>query len=207
MQKRRYSNFKKYITDTEIAELDRYFSEAIKSAPLKLCYMLCRKLGLRVSDACRFHQSWIDGEVIRFTMQKTQRVLELPIPSDLKLFLDSYYNLFKGVIEAHDGYYCFSDRKNMHLSPNSLRYAFVDFRRSYNYTQPYYIRTGGINRPMYRLSVHVLRHRVLTEVYKKTKNIVLAQNIAGHTRPDTTLRYYIDDATLDEKKEALKSIN
>jgi integrase len=140
-------------------------------------------------------------------MQKTKRVLELPLIQDspLKKYLDAYMMLFKENIDTHDGYLCFSNRKNQHLSTNTLRYEFVNFRRRLHYLQPYYVRQGENKRPMFRLSVHVLRHMVLTKAFK-AGGIMVASSIAGHTRPDTTLRYYIDDATLDEKKEALKII-
>jgi integrase len=40
-----------------------------------------------------------------------------------------------------------------------------------------------------RITTHQLRHTAITEVYDRTGDLLVAQEFAGHTRPDVTRRY------------------
>jgi site-specific recombinase XerD len=50
-----------------------------------------------------------------------------------------------------------------------------------------YLKLAGLNENDY--SVHSLRHTFLTQVYSKTRDLRLTQELAGHSSPTMTARY------------------
>lgn len=65
-----------------------------------------------------------------------------------------------------------------------------------------YLKKAGIDAGKYH--VHSLRHTFLTEIYRRTKDLRLTQELAGHSSPVTTARY----AHLNEqdKRKAIQSL-
>ena len=62
-----------------------------------------------------------------------------------------------------------------------------------------YCRRAGIK----GVSVHSLRHTFLTEVYRRSKDLRLVQELAGHSSPVTTMRY-THVAEIDKKRAVQK---
>lgn len=65
-----------------------------------------------------------------------------------------------------------------------------------------YLRKAGIDSSKYH--VHSLRHTFLTEVYRKTKDLRLTQELAGHSSPAMTARYcHVNE---QDKRKAIQSL-
>jgi integrase len=56
-----------------------------------------------------------------------------------------------------------------------------------------------------RITTHQLRHTAVTEIYDRTGDLLVAQEFAGHSRPDTTRRY--TRLNVRRLTEAVYSIN
>lgn len=203
--KRVTTGYKKYITEDELILLDNWFNRSCVSRSILLSFMFMRYMGIRVGDTIRMMSHNIQDKKLVFKMKKTGRVIELPIPDKLYLYLKSYMIIFKPQIEESGGYLCFSPRsKNKHISASSVQWQFTEFRRHYKLDQAYFIRSDST--PLFRISCHTLRHDVISKIYHETKDVVLCKDIAGHVKASTTIKYYIAESTLEDKKNALEGI-
>lgn len=69
----------------------------------------------------------------------------------------------------------FPSRQSARLSTRRLREVFAEWQKRAGFDKPY--------------RFHDLRHTAITNAYRATKNIRLAQRVARHARLDTTTRY------------------
>ncbi len=191
----------KSISDKQIIELDNYFSKC--EPPIKLTYMWMRHFGLRVSDAVSIKIENIqEGKLIK-EMVKTKKIIELPIPTEILLFLNQYISFFRKKITKANGYLAFS-KYNEHIQTGTIRTHFKIFRDKYGYNTPYRIKTSG--QKQFNMTPHALRHFVADELYKKTNNVKLIQTILGHKKSSTTIDRYIGKTSNKTMLEALKDL-
>lgn len=56
-------------------------------------------------------------------------------------------------------------------------------------------------------TAHTLRHRMATQAYRGTRDLLAVQQLLGHSRPETTQRYVLlpDDAVRDAVRAALSA--
>lgn len=81
------------------------------------------------------------------------------------------------------------------ISDKQLRYAFDFYRKKAGLNEVYaYARLAGKNKnfakPLYRFSLHSLRHFGIQQVYDKSKDPELARKFARHRKIQTTLNYF-----------------
>lgn len=187
-EKGKETGYIKYITEEEF-KLILKEANLRKSEPFLICLKFMAYLGLRVSDATQLQTSNLNPDYNELTYKdrKTGIIQTKEIPpffqEEIKKYIAKYHALFR------EGY-LFPPRTNhhQHIRSCTFRHFFKDFRRKYGLDQPYYIRKD--NAPLYRISVHTLKHYCLYKVYKASGNdISFTQTFSGHKEMKHTIRY------------------
>lgn len=199
--KRIETGYKKSISDSEIIELDNFFANEIKDKAIVMAYLIMRYTGMPINETVNLKPENFNNNKITTIRSKTNRVYETILPDKVYNWFKAYCLLFKNEIIKY-GYICFSDKNpTNHIAKATLRHKFKEYRRLYHHTNPYYITKSG--KPLFSISVHTLRHYVATKIYQKTKDPILIKNILNHSKLETSIKHYISDCTIDDKKNAL----
>jgi len=127
--------------------------------------------GLRVSEICKL--KWTDLRykecLLLLKQAKGSKDRNIYIPASLMQRLKDYKN------EAPKSVYVFATRTGKPQDRSTL-----------NKVVKTYAAKAGIRKNVYN---HLLRHTALTDVYRRTKDIVQVQQIAGHSSVQTTQIY------------------
>lgn len=150
--------------------------EAAPSVEHSLLIMLCGKLGLRVSEAVAVKSTDFDPIKRALTVfGKGAKYRVLPVPDDV-------FDAITAQIEALEG----------------GRERLVPFANS---TARTHVRNIAASVGMEGVASHDLRATFATDMYERTKNILVVQQWLGHSSPETTRRYV--EVSLDDMRAAL----
>lgn len=101
------------------------------------------------------------------------QVVHLPDGTYYKL--EKYLANFAGFAAARPSTPLFPTRQSARLSTRRVRELFAEWQKKAGFDKSY--------------RFHDLRHTAITNAYRATKNIRIAQRVARHARLDTTTRY------------------
>lgn len=165
-------------------EFNRFIS-VVDDEKIKACFILMAYLGLRVGELTRLMKNDLDGNKLRINAEKGSFSAYLTLP-----------NVLVDLIKKHKGRHL----KLIDISNRQLSYAFDLYRSKAGLTEVYaYSAPAGKNRnfskPLYRFSLHSLRHYGIQQVYTKTKDPELARKFARHRKIQTTLGYFRKNST------------
>ncbi len=164
------------------------YQEALDNAPdsaTRLAIRLAGEVGLRRTEAAQVHIDDLitteHGPLLRI-MGKGRKERVVPLSVDLADTIRTHVHLY-----GKDGY-VFPGESGGHLTPHWLA-ELVTRALPAGY------------------SMHKLRHRALTQVYKRSQDIVLTAKLAGHSSVNTTSQYYVepDYARMREIVEGMSS--
>ncbi len=180
------TGYKKFMTDDEVKKLLSYLQE--QSEQIKIIFYILIFMGLRVSEVCSLKKNNILGNRITYRQAKNKRLHTRIIPSYIKDLLFQY-------IDKHQDYfiddYLFPPMNNRskfpYIQTSTIRWILCKFRRKYNLDDSYYVRRD--KKPLYRVSVHTLRHSFLTRFYSNCKDLMLTSEVIGHKKIDVTADY------------------
>lgn len=202
---RRYSRYKKYITEEEIFQI----LINIKTYKIKVIIQVLQYTGMRVGDAVKIKRSDIlnDFEYIRVSEQKTGRTYDKPIPTKLRSVLKEY---IRRTTFDYDNPYLFQPRtyvdKMMHITTAMVRWEFFHARIASGLNDYFFITKHG--EKLRRISPHTIRHYFATQIYKKSGHDLLAtKEMLGHKEAKTTEQFYIDPIDFTKKKELAELID
>lgn len=200
------TGYVKYITDEEFRLILRE-AGLRKSEPFLICLKFMAFLGLRVSDATNLKTENISNDFCEVTYKdgKTGFLLVKKIPVFFRDELRSYVRRYQD--EFREGFLFppLHNRvsKNFHLQPSTFRHFFKDFRKKHGLDKPYYVTSDG--KPLYRVSVHTLKHYCLYKVFKASGNdIGFTQTFSGHREMRHTLRYVLTLESRGRQEEVLE---
>lgn len=156
------------------------FLSHVEDEKIKACFILMAYLGLRVGELTRLKKNDLDGNKLRINAEKGSYSAYLTLP-------DVLVNL----IQKHKGRHL----KLIDVSNRQLSYSFDLYRKKAGLDEVYsYSNPAGKNRnftrPLYRFSLHSLRHFGIQQVYERSKNPELARKFARHRKIQTTLGYF-----------------
>lgn len=160
-------------TETELGR----FMAVIDDEADKAAFMLMATLGLRVGEFAALKGKDLEGDVLRIAGAKGGYSGYLRLPPSLHSIIPK-----KGPEERF-----FSPSKE-------LRKRFAHYRTKAGLTEVYAFGEpggrSGARRPLYRLSLHSLRHYAIQRVMRLTKDPDLTRRFARHRKLDTTLKYF-----------------
>ena len=188
-------------TDEEFAR----FMAVVGDDQDKAIFTLMATLGLRVGELCALKGKDLEGDRLRVSGAKGgfSGYLKLPPP------LLSIIPLTEPEAKLFPRHAEIRRRFDLYRSKAGLNDA-------YALSEP-----GGRNgtkRPLFRLSLHSLRHYAIQRVMKLTKDPDLARRFARHKKLDTTLRYLrksrqeeiegaIEALAIPQEPETIKMLN
>lgn len=188
------TGFNKFINEDEVQLLDEWI--AGKGDNYKLVYYLMKYCGLRISDATRVHETWIQGELLIFTMTKGKRTHVAYLPLKLRVWINDYYipthkDKFKdGYLAYNNPKYASNGQKNKYLQPGTIRATFCEFRQYCDLRDIYH--RGRDGRDYHRVTPHTLRHLFAETAYAKTGHDArTVQDLLGHKKTETTFKFYL----------------
>jgi site-specific recombinase XerD len=155
-----------YMTTKEV----RQFRQALQGTRHELLFNFYLQTGVRLSEALALNIGDVRGKKSCQVIgkgQKARQIFLAPLSTSL---------IGKTVNGSTAPTQLFSSYRGNRLSVSGVQGLFKK-----------YLAKAGINPDKYH--VHSLRHTYLTEVYKRTKNLRLVQELAGHSSPVTTARY------------------
>lgn len=204
---RNETGFIKWITEEEfnllLTGLDRW------DYKFRMIFKLLFYTGIRRGEACRL--KWIDIAndfsyfIIRDVKNGDRR--KRMVSKKLGQELESY----KFILRHSEGLgeYIFkpdrrSGSKNQYMQPSSVTAKFKQARDRTGLTEKYYSRRDG--KFLYRITPHTCRHWFITEIHKRTNNLITTQRIIGHRKPETTARYIFDHQIKEIEKKLVDEI-
>jgi len=159
-------------TDKEFLQ----FMSCIDVQEDKAVFMLIATLGLRVGELAALKGRDIEGDMLRIHGSKGGYSAHLHLPPALL-----------SIIPEKD------PEENLFSPSKEIRRRFARYRAQAGLTEVYAFGEpggrAGTRRPLYRLSLHSLRHYAIQSVMRITKDPDLARRFARHKKLDTTLRY------------------
>jgi integrase len=200
------TGYKKSISEEEIKLLDSFFAAKCKDKSIIMAYLLMRFNALPIHEAVSIKPENIQDDMIRMIRSKTKRMYEVPLHPKVRLWYNAYTLVFKAQIEDC-GYVCFSyNHPSKHIQESTIRNYFKTFRQTFGFDTPYYIKKHGGNnnlpQPLYRISPHTLRHYAATQAAKL--GLLVAKDLLCHQKLETTVKYYIDSTSKEDKIKALE---
>lgn len=155
---------------------------------------------LREGDICTLRWSEIDfdARTIRRTMNKTGRLVEIPIADSLLDYLKEQY------AQTGDGEYVFPDHAEMYRSnPSGVSYRVKAFLENLG------IETtripAGRSRAVSVKDLHSCRHTFCYLAGMTGIPLAVVQSIVGHMSPEMTA-YYAAHATLEDKRRGIDAM-
>lgn len=157
-------------------------------------FTLAMMTALREGDICTLKWSDIDFRemVIRKQMNKTRRLVEIPLANDLCAYLQS-------LKEGNETEYVLPEHAKMYLeNPSGVSYRVKTFLEGLGIKTTY--TPEGRSRAVSVKDLHSCRHTFC--YYAGIRGIPLAvvQSIVGHMSPEMT-KHYSAHATLEEKRK------
>lgn len=150
---------------------------AVDSDEDRAVFILMASLGLRVGELAALEGKDLEGERLRISGAKGGFSGYLRLPPGLLSILPQR-------------------SPGERLFPNSkkLRRRFALYRAKSGLLEVYALGEPGgrarTRRPLYRLSLHSLRHYAVQRVMRLTRDPDLARRFARHKKLETTLRYF-----------------
>ena len=175
----------RYITDDELIRL-------LNSRPAfhwaRLCAEFQAFCGLRSEEAVciNINDFSRDFTKLRVRLCKSDRVIERDLPDEFKKKVIQYcrlnYQTFK------EGW-LFPGQHTGHIKKQSYWEEFRQMRKEVKLDIDKIQMQNANSSNSYRIGTHSLRRWFITNLYKKTQDIVLVKHIIGHEKIDTTLQY------------------
>lgn len=195
-RKRKYGNLNKGFT---VEELSIFFAH-VRSARALMAFRIMAYAGLRVGEAIKVNLrdiAWRDRRLYVHT-EKAGTGDWVPLHETLLLWLQAWVTERKEEILAHDGYLLYNGQKGRlcpYMGAGTLRTLFrrtiiaCDMDMVYGSSDE----RGRVTRKLHRFSTHSLRHYFVTQIYRASHNIKVAQQLARHTDMGTTQTYIHTD--------------
>ncbi len=170
----------KYLSLAEVKK----FRSAIQDDPRnQLLFEMFIQTGMRLSEVASLNIGDVRGKKSFQVVGKGRKVREIFLPLNLTKLVGNSVN------GNPPGSPLFTSYRGERLTRGGIQGL---FRK--------YAAKAGIK----RVSVHSLRHTFLTEIYRRTRDLRLTQELAGHSSPVTTMRYtHIGQS---EKKAAIQRL-
>lgn len=162
-----------------IEEFKKFLS-VVDDEKIKACYLIMAYLGLRVGELVGLKKADLKNNKLVISSLKGGYGSYLTLPGALLDLIRKYEE--KGT-------------KLIDITDRQLRYAFDFYRKKAGLNEVYaHARPAGKNKnftkPLYRFSLHSLRHFGIQQVYDKSKDPELARKFARHRKIQTTLNYF-----------------
>ncbi|MCE7735440.1 MAG: site-specific integrase [Candidatus Heimdallarchaeota archaeon] len=111
----------------------------------------------------------------------------IPIHPNFKKLLSRYLDKRKGITNPHTE--LFLTKRGTSFSESTIIHLIANLQRDLDFS----------------FSCHDFRRAFVTRLYRKTKDLVLCQRLAGHASINTTRKYILDD--IQEHMRKFNGIN
>lgn len=157
-------------------------------------YSLMFLLGLRVGEVHRLNLNSIDfaNKEITITGKKNQQ-RTLPLLPEMIAIIKDYLHVRGHFLNSSQCDALFISKKGKRLAIRTMEDNFKKLSRK-----------SGLHKP-FNVTCHTLRHSQATLLNEKGVDVLVIQNILGHSSPRTTIRYYIH-ATEKQIREAMEKL-
>lgn len=157
-------------------------------------YSLMFLLGLRVGEVHRLNLTSIDFRKKEITIiGKKDQKRTLPLLPEMISILRDYLQVRPHFLNSCECGALFISKKGKRLAVRTIEDNFKKL-----------IHKSGLRKP-FNATCHTLRHSQATLLNEKGVDVLVIQNILGHSSPRTTIRYYIH-ATEKQIREAMERL-
>ena len=157
-------------------------------------YSIMFLLGLRVGEVHRLNINSIDFRKKEITIiGKKNQQRTLPLLPEMISILKDYLQVRPHFLNSSECDALFISKKGKRIAIRTIEDNFKKL-----------LEKSGIHKP-FNVTCHTLRHSQATLLNEKGVDVLVIQNILGHSSPRTTIRYYIH-ATEKQIREAMERL-
>ncbi len=157
-------------------------------------YSLMFLLGMRVGEVHRLNTKSINFHKREITIiGKKDQERTLPLLPEMISILKDYLEVRSNFLNSNECDALFISKKGRRIAIRTIEENFKKL-----------IKKSGLNK-QFNITCHTLRHTQATLLNEKGIDVLVIQNILGHSSPRTTIRYYIH-ATDKAMREAMEKL-